>query len=267
MELQQLFLRENDCYKAGRRIVPKGVMLHSTGANNPWLKRYVNPDDGRLGKNQYGNHWNRGGVGACVHGFIGKLADGTVAAYQTLPWDMRGWHCGRSGNDTHISIELCEDDLTDSTYFARAYALAVDLTAALCREFSLDPMAAGVVIDHREGHSLGIASDHGDVQPWFSRHGKTMDDFRAAVAETLLRPGEDKEGARDMTEDAVRKLLRQEMPVYATLEDVPQWARPTIAEMVDSGAIQGDGKGLNLSGDLVRTLVILSRLLKKQQEA
>ena len=88
MNLQKLILTENACYKAGRKITVKGIMVHSTGANNPWLKRYVGPDDGKLGKNQYNNHWNTyhpGGREVCVHGFIGKLADGSVAMYQTLP--------------------------------------------------------------------------------------------------------------------------------------------------------------------------------------
>ena len=50
MNLQKLILTENACYKAGRKITVKGIMVHSTGANNPWLKRYVGPDDGKLGK-------------------------------------------------------------------------------------------------------------------------------------------------------------------------------------------------------------------------
>lgn len=41
------------------------------------------------------------------------------------------------------------------------------------------------ILDHREGHALGIASNHADVGHWFPRHGKTMDDFRAAVKEAL----------------------------------------------------------------------------------
>ena len=53
MNLHKLILTNNACYKAGRTITPKGIMLHSTGANNPNLKRYVGPDDGLLGKNQY----------------------------------------------------------------------------------------------------------------------------------------------------------------------------------------------------------------------
>ena len=86
MNLHRLILTENDCYKAGRTIAPQGVMVHSTGANNPNLRRYVGPDDGLLGANHNGNHWNRSGIDACVHAFIGKLSDGSIATYQTLPW-------------------------------------------------------------------------------------------------------------------------------------------------------------------------------------
>jgi N-acetylmuramoyl-L-alanine amidase len=99
MNLRKLIFTNNDCYKAGKTIVPKGIMVHSTGANNPNLKRYVGPDDGLLGENQYGNHWNTatpGGRQVCVHAFIGKLKDGSIATYQTLPWNMRGWHGGGS---------------------------------------------------------------------------------------------------------------------------------------------------------------------------
>jgi N-acetylmuramoyl-L-alanine amidase len=69
-------------------------MVHSTGANNPYLRRYVQPDDGELGKNRYDNDWNRPGLPVCVHAFLGKKAGGGIAVYQTLPWEMRGWHCG-----------------------------------------------------------------------------------------------------------------------------------------------------------------------------
>lgn len=44
--VKKLILTNNACYKAGKTITPKGIMVHSTGANNPWLKRYVGPDDG-----------------------------------------------------------------------------------------------------------------------------------------------------------------------------------------------------------------------------
>ncbi len=187
MNLHTLIFTNNACYKAGRKITPKGIMVHSTGANNPWLKRYVGPDDGLLGKNQYNNHWNQPmDREVCVHAFIGKLADGTVATYQTLPWDHRGWHCGSgskgSGNNTHISFEICEDGLTDSAYFNKVYNEAVELCAYLCKQYGLTEKN---IICHSEGHAQGIASNHGDVMHWFPKHGKNMDTFRAAVKAKL----------------------------------------------------------------------------------
>jgi len=185
MNLHKLILTDNACYKAGRTITPKGIMVHSTGANNPNLKRYVGPDDGLLGKNQYNNHWNQStpdGRQVCVHGFIGKLADGSIAAYQTLPWNMRGWHCGGSGNDTHISFEICEDGLTDAAYFNAVYKEAAELCAYLCKQYGLTEKN---VICHSEGYKLGIASNHGDVMHWFPRFGKSMDTFRAEVGRLL----------------------------------------------------------------------------------
>ena len=185
MNLQKLIFTENACYKAGRKITIKGIMVHSTGANNPWLKRYVGPDDGKLGKNQYNNHWNTyhpGGREVCVHGFIGKLADGSVATYQTLPWDHRGWHAGGSANNTHIGFEICEDGLADATYFKKVYQEAIDLCVYLCKEYGLTEKN---IICHSEGYKQGVASNHGDVMHWFPKHGKSMDTFRAEVAAKL----------------------------------------------------------------------------------
>ena len=197
MNLNKLILTENACYKAGRKITVKGIMVHSTGANNPWLKRYVGPDDGKLGKNQYNNHWNTyhpGGREVCVHGFIGKLADGTVATYQTLPWDHRGWHAGGSANNTHIGFEICEDDLTDGAYFAKVYKEAVELCAYLCKQYGLTEKN---IICHSEGYKQGVASNHGDVMHWFPKHGKSMDTFRAEVKALLAADAKEDEPAQE----------------------------------------------------------------------
>lgn len=188
LNLKTLIFTQNNCYKAGQRRTPKGFMLHSTGANNPKLSRYVGPDDGLLGKNPYNNHWNTplpGGRQVCVHGFIGKLADGTIATYQTLPWDMVGWHSGKGPKGSanyngYIGVEICEDGLTDPVYFAAVYQEAVELCAMLCKKYGFAPEKP-TLICHSEGHALGIASNHGDVMHWFPKHGKSMDTFRADV--------------------------------------------------------------------------------------
>lgn len=233
MNLHSCILTGNNCYKANRWIKPAGVMVHSTGANNPNLRRYVQPDDGLLGTNPNGNDWNRSGVGACVHAFIGKLADGTIATYQTLPWTMRGWHCGDEGNNTHISFEICEDGLEDEDYFRAAYREAVELTAYLCKEYGLDPLADGVVICHQEGHERGIASNHGDVLHWFPRHGKSMDDFRQDVREEM---------ESDMSEQQFYEMFLAAMAKYTKKlesKEVSAWAKEDWERAVEAGLFDG----------------------------
>lgn len=186
MNLRKCFATNNQCYKNAKKMTVKGIMVHSTGANNPNLKRYVQPDDGLLGVNPYGNHFNTltpGGRKVCVHAFIGKLKDGSIATYQIMPWDWVAWHSGGGSkgyayNMGYIGFEICEDGLTDRTYFNKVYQESVELCIYLCKQYGLTEKD---IICHSEGHKKGIASNHGDVMHWFSKHGKSMDTFRAAV--------------------------------------------------------------------------------------
>lgn len=226
MNLRQQFLTNNDCYKAGRTIVPKGVMVHSTAANNPRVSRYV-PGDEVMGYNTNSNHWNRSGLTKCVHAFIGKFADGSVGTVQTLPWTCRGWHAGGAANNTHIGFEICEDGLTDASYFSAVYQEAVELTAYLCKEFSLDPLADGVVICHQEGYQRGVASNHADVLHWFPKMGKTMDDFRADVARAM-------KGGDTVTQKQFDAMMDNWLARRAALP-ASEWAVPYISEAIDKG--------------------------------
>jgi LysM repeat protein len=195
MNLHKLLLANNACYKSGKKMTPKGIMVHSTGANNPNLCRYVGPDDGLLGKNKYNNHWNQDkpdGRQVCIHAFIGKLADGSIATYQTLPWNMVGWHSGsgskgsaaNANNNGYIGFEICEDGLSDKAYFDKVYREAVELCAYLCKAYGINPESP-TLICHSEGNRLGIASNHADVMHWFPKHGKSMDTFRSDVKAAL----------------------------------------------------------------------------------
>ena len=135
MKLTQHFLTQNDCYQAGRTIVPRGIMVHSTGVAQPDVEVFL-------------KSWDRPGVNACVHAFVH-----TGGVVQTLPWDRRGWHAGTpraggtSANNTHISFEILEpaghtyrggtmvgyDAERNAGYFAAVYRNAVELCAMLCR--------------------------------------------------------------------------------------------------------------------------------------
>ena len=43
MNYYSCLLVNNPCYLAGAALQPQGIVVHSTGANNPNLRRYVQP--------------------------------------------------------------------------------------------------------------------------------------------------------------------------------------------------------------------------------
>lgn len=186
--IYQRFFEASDCWRQQVRQQNTGVQVHSTGANNPWLRRYVQPDDGFLGVNLNRNSHNRPGVSVCASAYIGRQSDGTVAVYQALPWDCRCWLSGSGprGNANRLGyagFEICEDGKTDEGYFLDAVMeKSVLLTAHLCALFGVDEKS---VRDHSELHRMGLASNHGDISHWLKRFNRNMDDYRAAVRDAL----------------------------------------------------------------------------------
>lgn len=225
-------MRQSTWYKGAGTVSVRGVLWHSTGANNPWLKRYVQPDDNAadrakmlelLGVNKNGNDWNHITHQAGVHAWIGKLASGEVTTIQAGPWDKKAWGCasGSKGscNNGWIQFEICEDALTDRAYFDKVYKEAVELTAYLCKLYGLNPkgtvsyngVTVPVILCHQDSYQLKLGSNHGDVLHWFKRYGKTMDDVRNDVAALL---GQTSTPAAPATPSTADTLYRVQVGAY-----------------------------------------------------
>lgn len=240
------FATKNKCYQAATPLYPRGIMLHSIGVPQP---------NAAVMARSY-NQYQPGGQSVCVHGFIQR--DGTY--YQTLPYNLRAWHCGGSANGTHIGIEMTEpasivytgraswrdlDPAATEAHVRGTYAAAVELFAQLCEQYALDPLEDGVIISHAEGAARGIASAHADPTHLWRAFGMTMDGFRADVAAAMAAKNTDEE------DDMVR---------YDSIDDVPGWAQDTVRALMDAGALQGDDQGrLDLSLDMIRGMVIGKR--------
>ena len=245
MQIIPAFVTQNKCYQAGALLTPRGIMLHSVGTPQPSAAVFARSF----------NQYQPGGVSVCVHAFA--QADGTV--YQTLPWEMRGWHCGGSANSTHIGVEMTEPS-AGMTYaeaaeqIAGTYHTAVELFAALCKQYELDPAQDGVIIGHAEGHRRGVASNHADPELLWRTYdmGYTMDGFRRDVAEAMAK--EDREEVPDM-------------PRYDSVAEMPQWARADAQRLIDRGVLSGVGNGkLDLSLDMIRTMIVCQRMLDEDKE-
>lgn len=96
MKLIQRILTKSGCYRAGRKIAVKGLMIHSVGCPQPKASAFI-------------SNWDKADAGACVHAIVEPGGD----VYQLLPWDYRGWHCGGDANGTHIGVDdgACHDSV------------------------------------------------------------------------------------------------------------------------------------------------------------
>lgn len=203
MKIVQNYLTSNPCYQYKQYINVKGLMLHSVGCPQP---------SGKVWCNVYANN-----SGACVHAFI-DANDGTV--YQTLPWNMRGWHGGGSSNDTHIGVEMAEsnyinytsgDKFTCSNLDAArnhakiAYNSAVELFAYLCGKYNLDPLTQ--IVSHSEGYKKGIATNHSDPEHYWKGLGLyyTMNSFRNAVKSKMGGTADNSVATNSPTTDKTSK--------------------------------------------------------------
>lgn len=244
INIVKAFATKNKCYRMATPLTPQGIMLHSIGVPQP---------NAAVMARSY-NQYQPGGRSVCVHGFIQR--DGTY--YQTLPYNLRAWHCGGSANRTHIGVEMTEpasiiytggaswrdlDPAATEAHVRGTYAAAVELFAQLCTQYALNPLEDGVIISHAEGAARGIASAHADPTHLWRAFGLTMDGFRADVAAKMAAGNTDEED--------------DYMVRYDSIDDVPGWAQDTVRALMDAGALGGVGGGnLDLSMDMIRGLVV-----------
>ena len=243
IDIVEAVVTANKCYQVAIPLHPQGIMLHSIGCPQP---------NAAVMAHRY-NTYQPDGQSVCVHGFVQR--DGTY--YHTLPYNLRAWHCGGSANQTHIGIEMTEpasivytggaswrdlDPAATEAHVRGTYAAAVELFAQLCTQYVLDPLEDGVIISHAEGAARGVASRHADPTHLWRAFGLTMDGFRAAVAEAMA--------AKNTVEED------DDMIRYHSIDEMPSYYREEAAQLVDSGALQGDNGDLNVSEDMIRGAII-----------
>lgn len=188
MKIKQNYCTKSDCYKAGKTMTIKGLMIHSVGCSQPKAQPFIDA-------------WNKSGVSALAHAIIEP--GGNV--YQLLPWNRRGWHAGGSANDNYIGVEMTEpstikytsgsswketgDGKNTKKHVLSTYEVAVELFAYLCDKYKLNPESDGAIISHSEGHTRGIASNHGDVEHLWKKYGLTLKQFRKDVKKKMGSTG------------------------------------------------------------------------------
>lgn len=234
LEIIKAHAVNNLCYKASQKMIPKGIVVHSTGVNNPNLKRYVDSPS-EVGKNLNGNHWNvakPGGREVCVHAFIGYDDKNQVRVAEILPLNICCWGVGNGSKGSYnydpayIQFEICEDGLTDKEYYKKAFALAAQYCAELCRKYGIE---VEKIVGHCEAYKRGYGSNHSDPEHWMKKFGETMDDFRKQVSVILSAKEVKKENA--LKENVITVVCKDDLvsissnAVYYSGKEIPEWVK------------------------------------------
>lgn len=199
MILKTCIMTNSTCYKETTQDAKTGIIIHSTGCNNAYIKRYVQPTEGSvgysdviadIGKNYNRNDWNHKDVKKGVHAFIGKNSKGVVEVYQVLPYELNAWGVAAGvngsvnyGENARIQFEVCEDGLKNKAYFNSCIEASAEYCAYLCKQYGWDESK---IWSHKEAIKNGYGSgSRVDIDYWMGKFGYSMDKFRSRVKEIL----------------------------------------------------------------------------------
>lgn len=165
MEYKTHIQKNNKCYITGAKLKPKGIMLHSTATPGVIAQTFADRWD----------VYQPNGNSVCVHGFLDNKE-----FIQTLPFDMRAWHCGGNGNSECIGFEICEPkDYADREYFEQVKQNALWICSMLIKQYNI-PIEN--ITSHCEAYAKkgsSYASNHADLDHWWKKYfNYTIEDFR-----------------------------------------------------------------------------------------
>ena len=209
-------------YRAGRTQPVRYIVMHYT-ANN-----------GDTARNNCDYYHRVGGLQASAHYFVDEHG-----AMQSVRECDTAWHCGARAywhpecrNANSIGIEMCSRKRADGSYYIKPETVAN--AAALARE-----------IMQRYGIDTEHVLRHYDVtgkrcpMPW-------VDDPAQWTAFLAM-----------LTPEHPNEEEDENMVKYKTIDDVPEWYRSEVQELMDAGALKGTGNGaIDISEDVVRGAII-----------
>ena len=275
-------------YRAGRTQPVRYIVMHYT-ANN-----------GDTARNNCDYYHRVGGLQASAHYFCDEYG-----VMQSVRECDTAWHCGaraywhpecRNGNS--IGIEMCSRKRADGSYYikpetvANAAALAreimqrygidtdhvlrhYDVTGKRCPMPWVDDPAQwtaflamltpkNTTTDEEDEDDMVRYNTIEEVPSW------AQDTVRALVDAGAL--GGVGGGNLDLSMDMIRGLVvgtkyaAARNPRYETIDDVPDWAQEGVQRLVERGALAGEGGGkINLSRDMLRTLVVCQRMIDENK--
>ena len=195
------------------------------GSKIKYIVIHYTAGDGDTAMNN-GRYFARENAGASAHYFVDAKE-----IVRSVPKEYVAWHCGadqyihpKCRNTNSIGIEMCSRIDRDGMYYFTEETMdnAIVLIRQLMKKYDV-PIEN--VIRHYDVTGKTCPA------PFVGAGQAEWEKFKEVIA----------------------------MKRYNTIEEMPEWAKPTIQKLVDRGILQGTGEGFDLSIESVRLLVILDR--------
>ena len=278
-------------YRAGRTQPVRYIVMHYT-ANN-----------GDTARNNCDYYHRVGGLQASAHYFVDEhdamqsVREGDTAWHCGAEAGRRYWH-PECRNANSIGIEMCSRKRADGSYYilpetvANAAALAreimqrygidtehvlrhYDVTGKRCPMPWVDDPAQwaafkdmltpkNTTTDEEDEDDMVRYNTIDDVPDW------AQDTVRMLMDAGALQG--DEHGCIDLSRDMIRGMVigkryaDARSPRYATIDDVPGWAREETQRLIDRGALKGNAHGeLDVSMDMLRTMIVCQRMMDENK--
>lgn len=169
------------------------------------------------------------------------------------------WQCGDGKgkygitNSNSIGIEICVNSDGD---YNKAFKNAVELTKHLMKELNI-PIDR--VVRHYDASRKNCpASMSGDDWALWNEFKRQIAENEGVLSVEQYKDLKKEIDALKAENKALKDIIGE---VYKTIDEIPEWYKPTIKKLIDGGAIKGTGDNkLNLPEIMVRTLVIADRV-------
>lgn len=198
---------------------------------------------------------------ASAHYFVDE-----TSIWQSVTDKDMAWHCGGGlqGNNGHtfykkctnsnsIGIEMCCKKTSSGQWYFKDSTIqnTVELVRYLMKKYNV-PVER--VIRHYDVTGKNCPAPYVDEYEWERFKNRLVIEEEKEMTEA------ERQKFNKMVE-IVEKLVQEKERVYHRIDELPNWAKPTIQKLLDKGLYNGAGENdLNLHESLMRTMVILDRV-------